>query len=136
MLITRSFEWDAAHRITRHESRCRFPHGHRYRAEVTVFAPDLDLDPAGRVVDFGVVKEKVGSWIDTNWDHNTLVSPGDTGLIELVRSYGANPYLFDPEPTAECIVMELMRVATELLAPLKVLRVRVWETPNCWAEAS
>lgn len=51
---TRRLEWDAMHRIPRHESKCRAFHGHRYAAEITCLAPELDSP--GRVVDFGVVK--------------------------------------------------------------------------------
>lgn len=75
--VTRRIEFDAGHRITRHESRCAHPHGHRYVAEVTVAAPELD--PAGRVVDFGVMKQILGAWIDEHWDHACPVCEGVSG---------------------------------------------------------
>ena len=54
---TRRLEWDAMHRIPRHESKCAAFHGHRYAAEITCSAPELD--DLGRVVDFGVVAQRV-----------------------------------------------------------------------------
>ena len=55
--ITRRLEFDAGHRVLGHEGKCKNLHGHRYSAEITVTAPDLD--GLGRVIDFGVIKEKV-----------------------------------------------------------------------------
>lgn len=139
---TRKIEWDSAHRVMRHESKCATLHGHRYTAEITCCA--VDLDDVGRVVDFGSVKQIVGSWVDEHWDHTTLANPEDKDLIAFCRrdaEAGKRPPYLMPqgEPTAENIARELLRVATELLiesrSGLWVSRVRVWETPNCSAEA-
>lgn len=137
--ITRRIEWDAAHRITRHESKCASLHGHRYVAEIVVSAPQLD--DAGRVIDFGVIKEKVGGWVDNNWDHTTLANYEDAplrALLEQERAQGKRPpFYFDCEPTAENIAKRLFEEAEELLGAvqpaLRMEEVRVWETPNCSA---
>ena len=73
---TRRLEWDAMHRIPGHEGKCRAFHGHRYVAEITCAAPTLDA--LGRVVDFGVIKQRVGTWIDENWDHTAILAAHDT----------------------------------------------------------
>jgi len=62
--ITRIFEWDAAHRIVGHESRCASLHGHRYVAEITCEAEQLD--PLDRVIDFSVIRQHIGTWLDEN----------------------------------------------------------------------
>lgn len=77
--ICKRIEWDAAHRVLRHESKCATLHGHRYAAEIACSADALD--DLGRVIDFGVIKEVVGKWIDDNWDHNTLLNRDDLELI-------------------------------------------------------
>ena len=59
---TRKLEFDAAHRVMEHESKCRHLHGHRYVAEVTVATSELD--GLGRVLDFGLLKTELGGWID------------------------------------------------------------------------
>ncbi len=136
---TRRLEWDAMHRIPRHESKCRAFHGHRYAAEITCLAPELDA--LGRVVDFGVVKERVGGWIDQNWDHTAILMRGDPdpaalALAEANGRHGRPVYWLEQAPTAEVIVAELARVAAELLADtgVTVVRIRLWETPNGSAE--
>lgn len=137
---TRRFEWDAAHRVLRHESKCATLHGHRYVAEVTLSAPELDH--VGRVLDFGAIKQLIGDWIDQHWDHTTLVTRADVALIKFCgddHDRGKRPaYVFDGEPTAENIALQLLAVARHLLQALEVRveRVRVYETPNCWADAT
>lgn len=141
MRIVQRFEWDAAHRVMRHESKCATLHGHRYVAELEVEGP---LDKVGRVIDFGKVKSVVGAWIDSEWDHTTMLGPDDATLMafcatEHTEKGHKRPYVLRGEPTAENIADELLVSARDLLAfdpDLTVVRVRVWETPNCsaWAE--
>lgn len=137
---TRVIAWDAAHRIPLHESKCATLHGHRYTAEIECEADALDsLD---RVVDFGVVQSFVGTWVDQHWDHTTLVAASDAALLGYCTAACREelrlkaPYVFDGNPTAERIAVELFGVATRLLADhrLRVVRIRVYETPNCWAD--
>ena len=137
---TRRLAWDAMHRIPRHESKCAAFHGHRYTADITCLAP---LDDRGRVVDFGVVKERVGGWIDRTWDHTAILMRGDPdpavqALAASNEQHGRPVYWTDQPPTAEVLAAELARVAQELLADtgVEVVTVRVWETPNGWAEWS
>ncbi len=136
---TRRLEWDAMHRVPRHESKCAAFHGHRYAAEITCDAPSLD--DRGRVIDFGVVKERVGGWIDANWDHTAILMRDDpdpccVAVIASNAAHGRPVYLLDGPPTAEVIVSELARVAQELLADtgVTVVAIRLWETPNGSAE--
>lgn len=139
LTITRRLEWDAMHRVPRHESKCAAWHGHRYVAELSCSAPELD--DRGRILDFGVVKERVGGWIDTHWDHTAILMRGDPdpaapAIIAANAAHGRPVYLLDGPPTAENIVRELARVAAGLLADtgVRVERIRLWETPNGSAE--
>lgn len=141
-IVSRRFEWDAAHRVLGHGGKCRHLHGHRYRADVAVTAPELD--GLSRVVDFGVIKARLGPWIDDNWDHNILLNVDDP-LAKLYLSGdpitrdqvfgGRQPYFFQGDnPTAEVIAAALYSVAVNLLpVGLKVFSVTVYETPNCHA---
>ena len=127
---TRRVEFDAGHRVDGHESKCARLHGHRYAIEITASAPELDS--VGRVIDFGVLKGVVGKWIDENWDHRMLLWHGDCTLDEepgVVRV----PF----NPTAENMAVFLLEKANELLIDysVTVVGIRVWETPNCWADA-
>ncbi|MFT7518126.1 MAG: 6-pyruvoyltetrahydropterin/6-carboxytetrahydropterin synthase [Kiritimatiellia bacterium] len=133
---TRRLEWDAMHRIPMHESKCRAFHGHRYAAELTCLA---ELDELGRVIDFGVVKQIVGGWIDAHWDHTAILMTGDpeaAPIAEANARLGRPVYWMAVHPTAENIVAELARVASELLSDtgVQVVSIRLWETPNGSAE--
>ncbi|MBN2799723.1 MAG: 6-carboxytetrahydropterin synthase [Deltaproteobacteria bacterium] len=132
---TRRIEWDAMHRIPRHESKCRAYHGHRYAAEITCHTEELD--DRGRVIDFGVVKELVGGWVDREWDHTAILMRGDPepaiqAIAEANERLGRPVYWLDAPPSAENIVAELARVANELLegTGVEVVEIRLWETPN------
>ncbi len=125
------------HRIPLHESKCRAFHGHRYAAELTCAV--RELDPLGRVVDFGVIKQRVGGWIDEHWDHTAILMTGDpeaTPLAATNARMGRPVYWMANHPTAENLVALLAGVAQELLADtgVTVTRIRLWETPNCSAE--
>lgn len=137
--ITRRLEFDAAHRVLHHESKCKHLHGHRYVALVTVTAPGLDA--LGRVIDFSVVKQIIGSWIDENWDHNIILNSWDDfakllGVESWCKKNGRNAYLLDAcNPTAEVLARELYQKTHKLLpAPITVIAVRLYETPNCYAD--
>ncbi|MCA9541511.1 MAG: 6-carboxytetrahydropterin synthase [Myxococcales bacterium] len=135
----RRLEWDALHRIPGHEGACRAWHGHRYAAEIHCVAPALDA--CGRVVDFGVIKQRVGGFINARWDHTALLMRGDPdptaeAIAKANEAQGRPAFWFDAPPSAETIVAELARIAAELLADtgVRVVRVRLWETPNGSAE--
>jgi 6-pyruvoyl-tetrahydropterin synthase len=53
MQITRRLEFDAGHRIPNHTSQCKYLHGHRWRAEITL-SMDITREGAeqGMVMDF------------------------------------------------------------------------------------
>ena len=138
---TRRIEWDAMHRIPLHESKCKAFHGHRYAAEITCRAETLDS--LGRVVDFSVIKERVGGWVDQHWDHTAILMKDDPDpsvrvLAEANARLGRPVYWLEAHPTAENIVAELAHVAAELLKDtgVTVTSIRLWETPNGSAEWS
>ena len=131
---TRKLEFDSAHRVMRHESKCRHLHGHRYVAEITVQADELD--DLGRVIDFSVIKKIVGGWIDENWDHGTIVNEFDMSLIRVCREEDWKFYTMKGNPTAENIAQYLYKKAGSLLKDkgIEILMVRIYETPNCWSD--
>lgn len=153
---TRTLEFDAAHRVLGHGGKCQHLHGHRYKAEITVRA--ANLNDLGMVIDFSAVKTEVGGWIDAHLDHNLILSSQDPVLSLLRGVYGGTgewgyPYLerllresFTREPyvmpgtdnpTAENLAALILNAADELLKGkgIEVVSVKLWETPNCWAEA-
>jgi len=145
MRITRRLEFDAGHRIPDHRSQCRHLHGHRYAMEITLSGDVIERagDPAnGMVMDFGDIKTIALREIVEQWDHAFLVYEGDTEIRLLLEKIpGHKTVVLDVVPTAE----NLASVAFRTLAPhythaygnnLKLERVRLYETPNCWADAT
>lgn len=135
---TRLIKSDTGHRVLGHEGKCRHLHGHEYNFEITAAADSLDS--IGRVIDFSVIKERVGGWIDNNWDHNMLLYSKDESAIkamELVED-GRPPFIADWNPTAENIADYVLREVCPLVLQgtgVVVTQVKVWETQNCFATA-
>jgi 6-pyruvoyltetrahydropterin/6-carboxytetrahydropterin synthase len=136
--VTRKLEFDAAHRVMNHESKCATLHGHRYVVEITATAPELD--GIGRVIDFSVLKQKIGTWLDDQWDHTAIICLNDTvTALALDRIPHKKPVFVSAwNPTAENMASYLLHtVCPRELAgtTVTVTKIRVWETPNCYAEA-
>ena len=135
---TRRIEFDAAHRVMEHESKCKHLHGHRYVIEATFRAEKLDT--LGRVIDFGAVKTVLGDWVDTHWDHNTILHDKDRTLGDAVAQQTQQEIAYLPvNPTAENMASYLLEsVCPKLFAGKGVVctRIRLYETPNCYADAS
>src|SRR5262245_38298545 len=132
---TRRLEFDAGHRLWHHEGKCKNVHGHRYAVEVTLIAP---LDDVGRVLDFQVVKDLLGTWIDRQWDHAFLYEDGDP-VGEMLMILGSRAAVLPFPPSAENLALHLGRVVCPSLFDgtcVEVIAVAVYETPNCRAEWS
>jgi len=135
---TRRIQFAAGHRVFGHEGKCRYLHGHNFVAFVTAAADDLDA--VGRVIDFGVLKERIGGWIEHAWDHGFIVWRDDAEArraLELVE--GQKTYLLGANPTAENIADHLLRVVgPDALAGtgVRLVKVTLYETENGIAEAS
>ncbi len=133
---TRRIEFDAAHRILNHESKCKMLHGHRYVVEATFTTNKLD--DLGRVIDFGVIREILRTWIDDNFDHNTILSKHDKKLGEkITEETGQKIFYLDCNPTAENIAEFLLKeICPKLFAQkqVKCIKIKLFETPNCYVE--
>lgn len=133
--ITRRLQFCAGHRLVNHEGKCAMVHGHNYVALITCEA--YHLDHVGRVIDFAVVKAKVGGWIEQHWDHGFIANIEDAAVVAAMRSLGQKLYLMECNPTAENMAEHLRLVAQGLLDDhgLNVSSVLLYETENCFAES-
>ncbi|HEX3172116.1 MAG TPA: 6-carboxytetrahydropterin synthase QueD [Burkholderiales bacterium] len=144
MRITRRLEFDAGHRIPHHESQCRHLHGHRYAIEVTVSGDVIvdDRDPEqGMVADFGGIKALIQHHIVAPWDHAFLAYARDRAVLDFLATLpGHRTVTFEAPPTAEHLAATALRILAPAFAAaygerLHVDQVRIYETPNCWADA-
>lgn len=144
MRITRRLEFDAGHRIPDHASQCRHLHGHRYVLEVTLSGEVIEADGLpvnGMVMDFADVKRIANELVVSRWDHAFLVYRGDTRVREFLDSMPEHKtVVLDCVPTAENLAAEAFRLLDPAYRDsygnhLRLERVRLYETPNCWADA-
>lgn len=134
-ILVRRLQFCAGHRVYGHESKCRHLHGHNYIAHLHVVGPKLDQ--LGRVIDFGVVKQIIGGWIDEHWDHATIVFRDDEEALAALRMVaGQKVYVLNQNPTAENMAEELLVIANARLRDLglRCVAVELEETENCRVE--
>lgn len=85
-LRRRVAEIDTGHRLMNHAGKCGSDHGHRYVIELLVTG--TETDEVGVVVDFSVLKAKLGTWLDEHWDHTKILERGDPLIASGYGCYG------------------------------------------------
>jgi len=135
----RRIQFCSGHRVLGHEGRCAHLHGHNYVAFFHAVADQLD--DVGRVIDFGMLKQKLGAWVDARWDHGFIYNREDGEVAALYAGpVAAHKHFVLPyNPTAE----NLARYLLEEVGPqqlkgtgVRLVKVVLWETENCFAEVS
>lgn len=135
----RRVQFCAGHRVMGHEGKCAHLHGHNY---VVFFHAEAEaLDGIGRVIDFSVLKEQLGGWVDANWDHGFVFFEQDEEVRSLFDGAMAHHkhFALPTNPTAENMGDYLLHtVGPEQLkgTGVRLVKVVVWETENCFAEVS
>lgn len=143
--ITRKMEFDAGHRVPDHKSKCRNAHGHRYVLEASVTGP-IKFNPGesnhGMVQDFGDLKEILNTTVVEPWDHAFLVYRKDLPGMAAMSCFGFEhkTIVLECVPTVENLVRVAAKGIEDALAVRDDFRgvtlqhVRLYETPNCWAD--
>jgi 6-pyruvoyltetrahydropterin/6-carboxytetrahydropterin synthase len=128
--VTRRMHFNAAHRVYNPElpdeenerlfGRCNNPnwHGHNYILDVSVAGPIEGR--TGYVMDLAALKRVVQEAVIDRVDHRNFNLDVDfmRGVI----------------PTAENIVVGCWRVLAPRVAPARLVRLVLWETPNNYVE--
>ena len=128
--ITRRLLFNAAHRVHNPAlseaennalfGKCNNPnwHGHNYTLDVSVTG-EVD-ERTGYVIDLGVLKRIVEREVIDKVDHKNFNLEVDfmRGVI----------------PTTENIVVAIWRVLEPAIAPARLTRLVLWETPNNYVE--
>ncbi len=127
--VTRLIHFCYGHRLLDYDGKCRHPHGHNGRIEITIRKGSLDR--LGMVMDFEEIKAKVQRWVDTELDHRMLLNKRDP-LVKILRGLGEPVVVMDGNPTAENIARLIYDYARQQRLP--VAGVRLWETVNSYAE--
>ena len=142
--ITRRLEFDAGHRIPHHANQCRHLHGHRYALELTVTGALVEVQGSadqGMVADFSEVKSIANQAVVELWDHAFLAWKHDRPVLDFLATLpGHRTVEFEQPPTAEHLAATAFGLLEAALAArygsrLALARVRLYETPNAWADA-
>ena len=128
--VTRKFEFAYAHCLSEHQGKCKNLHGHNAILEIEVAQHMPGIMTAfdkqqsqlhsiplkeSMVVDFGDLSELVKTNIIERLDHKYLNE------------------LFPFHPTAENLCIWIANTLQQTTKNI-IMRVRVWETSNCYAE--
>ncbi len=114
--ITKQFKFEAAHKLTNHDGKCRNLHGHSYLLEITIDGPIIESGPKeGMIMDFSDISKIVESEIINQWDHQYL-----NDLVSFTT-------------TAENLVTECYK---RLENKLPITKIRLWETSKSFAEVN
>tara|TARA_B100000795_G_scaffold87413_1_gene63612 strand:- start:1032 stop:1469 length:438 start_codon:yes stop_codon:yes gene_type:complete len=144
MEITTKLDFDAGHRIPHHKSSCKNLHGHRYSIEVTIkgeVVSDKSNSDFGMVMDFKDAKELIKKTIVEEWDHSFIVYKNDKIVLKFLESLEDHKTIVFPlVPTAEnmaLVAMDKLKISfnKEFGTLIKPYKVRLYETPNNWADA-
>lgn len=144
--ISKSFEIESGHLLTKHPDKCRFPHGHSRRVTLVLAADALDVNDM--VCDFKAVKAAMYEFLDA-WDHAFCLNTDDPQFAHFQKTYGVNIIPFEKkDPTSEVMAKTIFDELKRRLAGtdgqpdpryavppgVRVERVRVTETSSSWAE--
>jgi 6-pyruvoyltetrahydropterin/6-carboxytetrahydropterin synthase len=121
LTICRRFEFAAAHHLPYYMGKCKQIHGHNYFLEVEVSGPiqtrefDKGNSQVGMILDFGDLKRIINDCVIERLDHQNLNTIWEN-------------------PTAEIMVGDIAKWIAEAIDYGDVVRVRLWETSNSFAE--
>ncbi|MBT4934320.1 MAG: 6-carboxytetrahydropterin synthase [Rhodospirillaceae bacterium] len=85
-VVHREIGIDCGHRVPDHASKCRSPHGHRYRIIATCTGDVLEKAGEaehGMVIDFGHIKQFMMDLLDAIFDHAFVVAGHDEVLMNM-----------------------------------------------------
>lgn len=141
MEVSKEIEIDLAHRVQNHKSKCRTPHGHRYKIRVTVddkVVTEKGTSDEGMVIDFSDLKQTMMEVIDGPYDHSGVFSYEDPKISAIKDFYEGSmkqPIFVPFIPTAENLAQHWYFLMKDALLEkgIKIKNVIVWETPTSTA---
>jgi 6-pyruvoyltetrahydropterin/6-carboxytetrahydropterin synthase len=147
--VTKEVEFDAGHRVPLHDSKCKNPHGHRYKVKAHVVGPLKTAgSETGMVVDFSRIKHLLTHRVHDKYDHGFIVQDSDEALRRFLLcdfTYPADDdqtlqheawkvLVVDYAPTAEnvaaAIYGDLYERVGVLGAGVFLQSIEVYETPT------
>ncbi|MHA2365384.1 MAG: 6-pyruvoyl trahydropterin synthase family protein [Candidatus Hodarchaeales archaeon] len=120
--LTKTFNISASHSLPGHV-KCSSMHGHNYQIAITVGADRLNS--SGMLIDFSEITSKVNKMFE-RYDHRHLGripdgwSPNSAHVVTLPFEH----------TTAENLAQHWGKEVIEVIKPLKLVKIDVYETPK------
>ncbi len=129
--LYKEVQFDASHRLLHYKGKCANLHGHRWKAEVWMEGePDAKT---GILIDYNAIKQIIG-----RFDHQIMLNAADP-MVTCINKF--QQVITTPgEPTSELLAVlirdDLNAYCRAQNLSAKVVKVRIWESPNCYAEVN
>jgi len=130
--LTSEFKFDAAHRLSNYQGKCKRIHGHTYKVIITI--QSSKLNNWGAVMDFGDLKKIFKNHIDLKYDHKTILWAQDKKNQALGKVMGRDWITWmDSNPTAENMARDIWEDLIPVfkqrdLKGVKLISVTIYET--------
>lgn len=127
--IYKDVYFDASHRLLLYEGKCARLHGHRWRVEVYL---EGEVDAAsGILMDYNTIRSVI-----ERFDHQVLLNREDP-MVQCISAY-QEVYITEGDPTSELLAVIIRNLlddeCTRSGSDARVILVRIWESPTCYAE--
>jgi 6-pyruvoyltetrahydropterin/6-carboxytetrahydropterin synthase len=138
--ITKEFSFEMSHMLDGYDGACSQIHGHSYRMFVTVKGEpvgDVSNPKFGMVMDFGALKQIVGSLIIGRYDHSFVIraTEHNAELIEALKQRFTRIIVSDYQPTCENMATHFAEmIRRELPAGVELYSLKLYETATSFAE--
>lgn len=137
IIITRRIVFHAGHMLKDDKSKCYNPHGHEYVLDCSIIGPiQEEGEESGMVMNFGSLKELMMRKIHDVYDHKFIIETSDPRKSDFIKAVGFDGIRIHTfAPTAENLACFFsFQIDEELTKGVRVHKVRLQETLNCWAE--
>lgn len=129
--LYKEVQFDASHRLLHYNGKCANLHGHRWKTEVWMEGePDLTT---GILIDYNAIRQ-----IIDRFDHQILLNEADP-IIPCIKKH--QQVITTPgEPTSELLAKLIRDDLEDYCRAQKisatVVKIRIWESPGCYAEVT
>lgn len=137
-IVTREFTFEASHHLPNHKGKCRRPHGHSYRLQISLRGPIIETVGAsdeGMVMDFEDLKRIVNSCLLEELSDSVSHGPRALENGRFGMDHNDLNTLTGVRTTAENLVHWIWDALVSAgLSEDLLYRVRLWETEKGCAE--
>jgi len=127
--IYKEVQIDASHRLLHYQGKCANLHGHRWKVEVWVEGePDAKTNI---LLDYNLIKQAVAKY-----DHQIILNQDDP-MVSAIMPF-QHVITTPGDPTSELLALiirnDLYEICKTQGIDAAIPRIRVWESPNSYAE--